>query len=187
MKSKFIKYSRRIHRYLSYFFGGVIIIYAVSGIAMNHRKDFNPTYTISQKEYQSEGVFPRQKDSYSEEEIVKLLTTVEEKDNYKKHYYPNQSTMKVFLQDGSSLTLDLISGKSRYESLKKRPVLSQFISLHKDTAKWWVLFSDIFAISLLVITVTGIVMVKGKKGFIGIGGILFLLGILVPILFLLLT
>jgi hypothetical protein len=38
----------------------------------------------------------------------------------------------------------------------------------------------------VLITLTGMVMVKGPKGFWGRGGILFLVGIIVPILFLIL-
>ena len=46
-------------------------------------------------------------------------------------------------------------------------------------------FSDIFAASLLVITLTGLVMVPGRNGLRGRGGIELAAGIAVPILFLL--
>jgi hypothetical protein len=39
---------------------------------------------------------------------------------------------------------------------------------------------------LILITVTGMVMVKGPKGFLGRGGILFIIGIAIPVLFLVL-
>ncbi|MZI58189.1 peptidase, partial [Enterococcus durans] len=45
-------------------------------------------------------------------------------------------------------------------------------------------FADAFAVSLIVITVSGMVMIKGPKGLWGRGGIELVGGILIPILFL---
>lgn len=187
MKRKFIKYSRIVHRYLSYFFAGVILIYAMSGLEMNHLKDFNPQYTMKQREYTASGSYPRKTDSFSKEEIVTLLSDIDEQDNYARHYYPNKNTMKVFMRDGSSLSIDLSNGNAKYESIKKRVFFSQITSLHYNPNRWWTIFSDIFAISLIVITITGTVIVTGKKGLIGRGGLLFVAGILIPILFLILS
>ena len=41
-----------------------------------------------------------------------------------------------------------------------------------------------FAIALIIITLSGIIMLKGNKGIIGRGGIELIVGILIPILFL---
>ena len=40
------KWSRSLHRDLSYFFTGVLVVYAVSGFMLNHKKDFNSDYSI---------------------------------------------------------------------------------------------------------------------------------------------
>ena len=47
----FRKWSRIIHRDVSYLFAGMILIYALSGILMNHRSDLNPHYSVSLHEY----------------------------------------------------------------------------------------------------------------------------------------
>ena len=52
--SAFRKWSRIIHRDVSYLFAGMILIYALSGILMNHRGDLNPHYSVSLQEYQVE-------------------------------------------------------------------------------------------------------------------------------------
>lgn len=179
----FRKFCRKIHAHLSFFFSGVIIIYAVSGITMNHLKDFNPQYMISVEEYRAEGKFPRS-NNFSKYEVVDLLSKVGEETNYTKHYYPNKTTMKVFLKSGSSYSLNTATGDVKYEGLKKRPVFSQFAFLHYNPNAWWTVFSDVFAVSLVVITLTGLFMVKGKKGIWGIGGVELTIGILVPLLFL---
>ena len=186
VKKKYIKlriYARRIHAHLSYLFVGIILIYAISGIAMNHLKDFNPKYYIQIENYKAEGRFPHTH-NFNKEEIINLLSTVGEKDNYTKHFYPNSSMMKVFLKSGSSYSLNTKTGEVNYEGLKKRPLFSQLSFLHYNPNKWWTAFSDVFAISLIIICITGIFIQKGKKGIWGIGGLEIISGISIPILFL---
>ena len=72
-------------------------------------------------------------------------------------------------------------GDGIYLSIKKRPVISWFNRLHYNPSRWWTVFSDIFILSLLIITFTGLIMIKGPKGFWGRGGIEFALGLLIPI------
>ena len=45
--ARFRKACRLLHRDLSFFFAGMVIIYALSGIFMNHRNSINPNVTIS--------------------------------------------------------------------------------------------------------------------------------------------
>ena len=49
--SKIRKWSRILHRDVSYLFAGMILIYALSGILMNHRGDLNPHYSVERHEY----------------------------------------------------------------------------------------------------------------------------------------
>ena len=41
------RWCRLLHRDLSDFFAGMVLIYALSGIAMNNRDTFNPDYAVS--------------------------------------------------------------------------------------------------------------------------------------------
>ena len=179
------RYCRTVHTHLSFFFAGVILIYAVSGITMNHLKDFNPKYYISTDSYTVEGTFPHSC-NFSKEEIIQLLEKVDEQDHYIKHYYPNSSTLKVFLRSGSTYVLNTQTGNVTYEGVKKRPVFYQFSYLHYNPGKWWTYFSDLSAACLILICISGILMNKGKRGLLGIGGIELLAGILIPVLALIL-
>ena len=67
------------------------------------------------------------------------------------------------------------------------PVLSQLADLHYNPSNLWTYFSDIFVVCLLIITITGLFMMKGRKGMNGIGGIEFLLGAAIPIIIILLS
>jgi hypothetical protein len=177
------KYFRKIHTHISFFFSGVILVYAISGLTMNHLKDFNPQYMISVNDYKADGVFPR-KQNLTKNEVLTLLEKVDERDNYTKHYYPNKNTMKVFLKGGSSFALNTQTGEVKYEALNKRPFFSQLSFLHYNPNRWWTFFSDVFAICLIIITLTGITMLKGKNGLKGTGGIELVAGLMIPLLFL---
>lgn len=176
------KGSRFLHRELSYFFSGMVLIYAISGIVMNHRNSINPNYSVERKEYVAEAL-PAQ-EAVKKEDVLKLLVPLEEDKNYTKHYFPQPGVMKVFLKGGSSLVVDLSTRQAVYEKLTPRPVLSALTKLHYNPGRWWTHFADLFAACLIVITVTGIIMLKGPKGLWGRGGIELLLGIAIPLLFL---
>lgn len=181
------KWSRNIHRDLSFLFSGVIFVYAISGIALNHKKDFNSDYDITLQDLQIPGDFPKQPSDFTKAYVLTLLESLKEEQNYTKHYFPNERQMKVFIKGGSSLVVDMKSGKALFESVRKRPVLSALNRLHYNPGKWWTIFSDVFAVSLLVITVSGMIMLKGKKGLWGRGGIELLIGIAIPLSFIFLT
>ena len=178
------KISRRVHRDFSFFFAGVILIYAISGIALNHKATFNPNYDISRRTFAIEGTLPSR--SNVTEEWVKehLLRPVDEEQAYTKHYFPQPNTVKVFLKGGSSVVADLTTGQAEYEAFKRRPFFSAVSRLHYNPGRWWTLFSDIFAIALILITITGFTMMKGRKGLIGWGGVELLAGLLFPLAFL---
>ena len=46
------KWNRVVHRDFGYLFLGMTIIYALSGIAINHIKDWNPNYVLYTEEIQ---------------------------------------------------------------------------------------------------------------------------------------
>lgn len=179
------KWSRHIHRELSFFFSGVILIYAASGFMLNHKDDFNADYEIRRQSFRVENP-PADRSSWSRERVLSLLEPLGEQKNYTKHYFPDDYQLKVFLKGGSSLVVNIRSGEALYESVRKRPLWSGLNQLHYNPGRWWTVFSDIFVFSLAVITLTGLIMVKGKKGLWGRGGIELLAGILIPVLFLLL-
>lgn len=183
--ANFRKWSRIIHRDVSYLFAGMILIYALSGILMNHRSNLNPHYSIERQEFRLAQDLS-DKTKVDKKMVLDILEPLDEADNYTKHYFPKEGQMKVFLKGGSNLLINTKTGHAVYEKLERRFLLSDMVKLHYNPGRWWTAFSDVFAVSLILITLTGLVMVKGPKGFWGRGGILFVIGILIPALFLLL-
>lgn len=179
----FRKWSRIIHRDLSYLFAGMILIYAFSGILMNHRGDLNPHYSVERKEF-NVTLDLTDKAKVDKERVLAVLEPIGEAANYTKHYFPKDGQMKVFLKGGSNLSVDMQTGEAVYEKLERRFLLSDMVKLHYNPGRWWTMFSDVFAVSLVLITLTGMLILKGPKGLWGRGGILFIIGILIPVLFL---
>ena len=181
--SKLRIWLRTIHRDLSFFFSGMILIYAISGLVMNHRDSINPHYSVSLTHHVVKDL-PEQAD-FNKDAVLQLMETVGVEENYTKHYFPRPGHLKVFLKGGSSLEADIQTGKVAYESLTRRTLISTMTTLHYNPGRWWTWFADAFAVSLLIITLSGLFMIKGPKGMWGRGGIEFALGILLPIILLL--
>lgn len=183
--TKLHRWSRSIHRELSFFLSGMVLIYAISGLFMNHRDKINPHYSVTRSEYRIDQL--PQQSQIDRAAVETLLAELDIEESYTKHYFPETGTMKVFLQGGSSLQVDLNTGAAVYESLRRRPLLSTLTTLHYNPGKWWTWFSDLFAIGLIVIVITGIAMLGGRKGLVGRGGIELAAGIAIPLLLLLLS
>lgn len=177
------KLLRDIHRELSFFFAGVIFIYAISGICLNHKRDFNPDISIHRYDMVLEGTFPAEGES-DKDMLHSYISQLSSKETYTRHARTGESGVKVFFKGGSSLDINLSDGTAVYEKVRKRAVLADFNKLHYNPSRWWTWFSDIFAVCLVIITVTGLFMLKGKRGLWGRGGIEFIAGLLVPLIFL---
>lgn len=178
---KLRKLNRVLHRDLGYFFFGMTLIYAISGIALNHRHDWNPNYIITQKEFQKEtSVSPLEAD---EDYATDVLDYLDISAAYRTHLVSGDN-LRIFVKDGS-VSLNLSTGKGSYEIIRKRPVFNQLNFLHYNTPrKLWTWFSDIYASGLIIIAITGLFIIKGKNGISGRGAWLASLGIIIPLIFL---
>lgn len=176
------KWNRFIHRDFGFFFFGMTIIYALSGIAINHIKDWNPSYSVENSYYDISN--PQQYDNADKDKILELLSLVDEESNYKKHYYPRPGLLKVFLDRKGSLILNTETGDASIERLARRPLFFYVNYLHYNPGSWWKWFSDIYAGALIILAISGIIMNKGKKGLKGRGGIYLAVGIIIPLIFL---
>lgn len=181
MKKKTIRrWNRAIHRDLGYFFFGVTLIYAISGIALNHLDDWNPNYSVTNEQYTFNKVSG--KDEVTKSMVMHWLETTGYQELYKKYYFPDEHTVKVFLK-GGSLVVNLKTGESNLELLQKRPLLYEFNYLHYNPIKWWTYFSDAYSVALALLAITGLFIIRGKNGIKGRGAILTIAGIIIPTIF----
>lgn len=173
------KWNRVIHRDFGYLFFGMTIIYCLSGIAINHMEDWNPNYVIVSKEIKID--VPETIDQGS---IRKILSDHEIDNPYLNHYYPSETDLKIFLKDGT-VYVDLETGNSLVERNKRRMFFKPMNYLHYNPIKYWTWYSDIFSGALILVAISGLFIARGKKGISGRGAWMTVLGILIPVIFLL--
>ena len=124
--SAFRKWSRILHRDVSYLFAGMSLIDALSGILMNHRIDLNPHYSVEVEEFEVTQDLA-DKEKIDKALVLDILQPLDEADNYTKHHFQKDGRMKVFLKGGSSLVVDTQTGAAVYEKLERRFLLSDMV------------------------------------------------------------
>ncbi len=176
-----IKKIRRLnvatHRDLGYFFSTLILIYCISGIALNHVDDWNPDFILHKKTVTLPKTFT--KEDINAEQIKEFGKLVGESD-YKVFDFPTSNQVKIYYKD-ASLHVYLDKKEAIYEQVSKRPVFYQSNVLHRNSLKGWKWASDIFAVLLIVINITGLFILKGKHGITGRGKWLIAAGFLPPV------
>lgn len=170
-----------MHRDLGYFITGILIIYAISGIALNHRKDWNPDYRqVTEKIWVEKGrVGP-----FSKAEIETVLAQFETEPVYKKHFVSKEGIVKVFIE-GGMVVYDPQEGLAEMELLIRRPIFYHINKLHMAASnKTWIWVSDVMSVLLIFVGVSGLFLLKGKTGIMGRGLWFTLAGFIVPLIFL---
>ena len=180
---KWRKLNRNLHRDLGYIFFGMTIIYSVSGIVLNHKQQGGDASIITRSE--SFNYPALSKDSINKDFILEMLESLgEDEGELKNFYFPSEEDLMIYLKQGL-ISYDLNTGTGNVTKIKRRAVLYGFNFLHYNKPKQlWTWFSDIYAVSLGLMAITGLFVLKGKNGIKRRGAILAGLGILVPIGFL---
>lgn len=178
------KLNRILHRDIGYFFFGMSIIYGLSGIALNHIEDWDPSYNIRNEQILM--VPGDLKGAMTKEEVLNMLERLNINARYKSHYYPSPDYLKIFLK-GGSVTFNISSGRGMLELVSRRPVFFEFNFLHYNNPRFiYTYFADIYGAGLILMAITGLFMLQGKKGLSGRGKWFVGIGILIPLIFLLL-
>ncbi len=176
------KWNNIIHRDLGYFLVGLTIIYAVSGVATNHMRDWDANFTVDKKVFLLKNV-----SAYSPVNkalVEDILKQTGEAGNYNSHFRPAPGHLQIFIK-GGILDINMNTGQAVVERKRNRPVIREFNFLHLNHAgKLWTWAADIYAVGLFLLAITGLFVLKGKKGLNGRGKWFAAAGILVPIVFL---
>ncbi len=173
---------RELHRDLGYFYIGLIISFALSGILMNHRDSFHAEkYTVETRKITVK--IPANA-AITEEYADSLGKQLGIEDKIRRHKV-DEGKLKISFEK-NDLEIDLKSGKGEITTFIKTPIISSMIKLHKNTSNWWIYYGDIFGLSLITIAITGAIMIPaGKFSFKSRGWKLALAGIIIPLLVLL--
>ncbi|HVU27186.1 MAG TPA: PepSY-associated TM helix domain-containing protein [Verrucomicrobiae bacterium] len=166
-----------LHRDIGYFLSGLILVYCISGIALNHLDDWNPDFVIHKQTITLYRTFTAEEvTSQRLAEFSKLVGETAPK----VHDFPTPHQVKIYY-DNASLLIDLQSGIGIYESVQRRPLFYHLNLLHRNTVKGWRWAADVFGVLLIGLTLSGWFILKGNNGIMGRGKWLVLAGVLPPI------
>lgn len=179
-KIKWRKWNNILHRDIGYLAVGLTIIFAISGIAVNHVEDWNPNYHIVYREFS----IPPYKGVYQSTTPLYVLDALGIEESPQSTFRPSADNLNIYLED-QTIEVNLRSGIGRREIVAERPFLHDLNFLHLNHAKkWWTWFSDLYAVALLFLAISGLFVLKGRKGLMGRGKWLTGLGFLFPLFFL---
>lgn len=177
---KIRKWNIILHRDIGYLCVGLTIIFAVSGIAVNHIDIWNPNYKIEKTAIQLRLSNPG--DEKAAVEDIRSQFRIDEQ--AESTFKPAPQQLQVFF-DQQIFTINLQNGAGVREVVQERVILRDLNFLHLNHAKKiWAYVSDLYALALIFLAVSGIFVLKGKKGFSGRGKWLTGIGFLIPVLFL---
>ena len=176
---RFRKWCRTFHRELGYLAVGLTLVYAVSGIVVNHAHHWDANYARTSETFTIEP--PGTGPTAAVEPLV--LERLALDGPIKSTWRSSEIELQVFL-DGEGFDVNLASGEVVRHAFRKRPVLFDLNFMHLNSGKGpWTGIADVYAGILVIMAVTGPWLVRGRKGLVGRGGVLMALGVLLPIIY----
>lgn len=167
---------RSIHRDIGYLAVGFTVLYALSGIAMNHIEDWDPNFHATEI---TRTIAPIP-DEISDGEAAKRIAAVAGTSGKLDDVYRAGDEVRLTYADGTKLTAigDTLTVQRRRDRFFFR--IADW--LHATRGKQaWKFIADAYAVLLLYLAVSGIFMIKGRLGLRWRGAVLITLGLGVPL------
>jgi hypothetical protein len=176
-------YLRSLHRDAGYLVVGLTFVYALSGLAVNHVADRDPSFDNYERTHQLGGPV-----SGSDQQISqRVLDTLKIHDTPRDVYRSTDDTLDITF-DKRTLHVTLSQGSVLDQGQEPRFFLRAANYLHLNRGKKaWTYVADTYAVVLLFLAVSGLFMIKGRQGLIGRGLVLVSFGAAVPIAYVLLS
>ena len=169
-----------LHRDIGYLCVGLTLIYAISGVAVNHIREWNPSYRVETVQAQIEPL-PEFVDR-AEEAIPVILAQLGEKKAFDNSFRPDPESIQIFIQ-GRSILANLVTGEVIHDKAVPRPVLYEMNALHLNhPKKLWTLVADLYAVALALLAMTGLLMFREKSWFRSRSFWLMAAGFLIPLI-----
>lgn len=149
------KWLRLLHRDLGYFFVGITLVYAISGIILNH------------KETRKDPAF---KTIVVEQQMEKMLSVSNFEAEFAQKFggytlnklIPNDDRYQLFIKGGIG-SYNVETGWISFEVYQKKPLVYFMNKLHYNQKNYWTVIADIFAGALIFFVLSGLFMVRGKN------------------------
>lgn len=160
--------NRAAHRDLGYFCVGLTLLYAITGLLLNHIHDWNPIYAVGGRSVEVGALKAESAEAVAAETLKKLgmdrpvLSTV----------WSSETGLDIFLEGGDKVSVDLATGLAWEETVKKRTISSSLNDLHLNRPRGgWTFIADLYAVALSALAVTG-ALLAFRKGSVSRRGVL---------------
>lgn len=174
------KWNYLLHRDIGFVCVGLTLLYALSGIAVNHVRDWNPNYRIERRHV---SIGPIQAPGLvSEQSITTIMQRLGEQKLAENRFQPDAEHVWLYVE-GRVIKAHLPSGDVEQERFERRPFWYPLNFLHLNHAKGaWTWVADLYAVALGFLAISGLLMLRRKtlrRGLVLAGA-----GIVVPVVFL---
>jgi len=192
-----------LHRDVGFATLGLVLVYGISGLAVNHREHWNynqwrgvgdvrvgtpaelllglPTPRRAELARDPSLLLPAE-----EAALVEALTRALGRPAAPRNaFWRGPDRFSLFFGAGERDTADYhpASGTCTATVVRDRPLLRQLNFLHLNEGRSvWTYVADLFALAMIFLALSGVVLVGGRRGLWGRGGALALAGALIPLL-----
>jgi hypothetical protein len=176
IKKRWRAWLRAIHRDIGYLAVGFTVIYALSGIAMNHIDDWDPNFHASETTHKITPIPDELSDADAAKRIAEAAGLTGKLDDV----YRAGDEVRLTYASGSKVTAigDTITIQARRDRLFFR--VADW--LHATRGKQaWKFIADAYAALLLYLALSGIFMIKGRLGLRWRGAMLVAIGFAAPL------
>ncbi len=171
------RWSIVLHRDLGYLAVALTLAYGISGIAVNHRADWNPNYRIAREFVAIAPITATTVPDMVAAAVAQLGLVTPPNNTFR----PDPQTLQLFYRT-KVYHVDLPTGQVMIESNIPRGVLYEMNQLHLNGPKHaWTYIADLYALALILLAVTGLFVLKGRLGISGRGGWHTAAGTLIPV------
>jgi len=158
---------------------GLTLVYAISGIAVNHVHHWDPNHSAEVETWSIEAPGPGPTADVEPLVLERLALGEPVKSTWR----DTPTVLQVFTEDGT-VEVELTTGAVTRTRNHRRPLLYDMNFMHLNTGKApWTGIADAYAAVLIILAVSGVFLVKGRRGLAGRGGVLMALGVLLPVVY----
>lgn len=166
---------RALHRDIGYLAVGFTVLYAVSGIAMNHIDDWDPNFHATEVTTKIEPVADELSDSDAAKHVAEAAGLGTPSDTYR-------AGDEVRLSFPSGAKATAIGDTLTVQTRRDRFFFRVADWLHATRGKQaWKYIADAYAVLLLYLAISGLFMIKGRLGLRWRGAALMAAGLALPI------
>lgn len=179
LRKRWRAWLRFIHRDAGYLVIGLTFIYALSGLAINHIDDWDPNFKSGTSTQKLKTPLPENVG----DAVAQILDQLDVDEKPRRFDQVSDTEIEIELER-TKIYVDLDKGEATQHWRKPRFFIRVANWLHYNRGKKaWTFVADSYAIVLLFLAVSGMFMLPGRRGLLGRGGVLILLGISVPLLY----